>query len=253
MRIRPPESQKRSQEEKTVFSTSPPLRLRVSKFSRRDRAPQTSIAAFTLLEIVVAIGLFTFIMVGVISCWECIIKGTEAARKATAEAQRARVSVKAIQDALTCTEINASPGAIQYYAFIADTSSKFSSLSLAARLPAAFPGSGLFGDNVMRRVTFDIEKGPDNENDLVMNQSPILMITSDQYPPYPITLARDVTAFNLEFWSPTENDWMTEFLATNQIPPMVRVSIGLGHSTTDPSVPNLLVTRVIAMPVQAHQ
>jgi hypothetical protein len=200
---------------------------------------------------VVAIGLFSAIMIGVIACWEAIVKGTETGRKAAAAAQRARVSIKAIEVALTTAEVSV-PN-IQYYAFVADTSSKFASLSLAARLPASFPGSGLFGDNVMRRVTFDVEKGVDNQNDLVMNQYPLLMITSDQYPPYPITLARDVTAFNLEFWSPTENDFLTEFLATNDLPPLVRVTLGVGHLTSDPSVPFEVVTRVISLPVRPHQ
>ncbi len=212
--------------------------------------PVAGCKAFTLLEVLVAISLFALIMIGVISCWEAIIKGTEAGRKAAAAAQRARVSIKAIEVALTTAEISSSN--IEYYAFMADTSSKFATLSVAARLPAAFPGSGLFGDNVMRRVTFDVEKGPDNLDDLVMNQSPLLMMTSDDYPPYPITLARDVSSFNLEFWSPTENDFLTEFLATNQFPPMIRVTIGVGHSATDPSIPYELVTRVISMPVLAH-
>jgi len=215
--------------------------------------PVSPRSAFTLLEIVVAIALFSFIMMGVVASWQAIVKGTDAGRKAAAAAQRARVSIKALQDALTCAEVNNDASVIQYYAFIADTSTKFASLSVAARLPAEFPGSGLFGDNVMRRVTFDVEKGPDNEDDLVMNQSPLLMVTSDSYPPYPITLARDVTMFNMEFWSPKENDWVTEFIATNELPVMIRMTLGVGRSATDPTLPYEWVQRVVALPVGAHR
>ena len=217
---------------------------------RADESPRRGTRAFTLLEIVVAISLFGLIMAGVISCWEAIVKGTDSGRKAAAAAQRARVSMKTIEMALTTAEI--SKLNINFYAFLTDTSGKFAFLSMASRLPADFPGSGLFGDAVMRRVTFDVEKGPDNQDDLIMNQYPLLMITSDQYPPYPITLARDVTAFNLEFWSPTEEDWMTEFGATNDFPPMIRITIAVGHNAIDPSIPYEIITRVVSMPAFPH-
>jgi hypothetical protein len=125
-------------------------------------------------------------------------------------------------------------------------------LSVAARLPTTFLCSGYFGDNVMRRVTFDVEKDAQDRNDLVMTQAPILAITSPQYPPKSITLAKDVTFFGLEFWSPTDNEFKTEFLPTNEIPPMVRVTLGIGHAANDSSVPLNVISRVVAMPVQAH-
>ena len=77
--------------------------------------------AFTLLEIVIAMTVFSMVMVSVMACWKCIISGTETARAAAAAAQRARTSMRAIEDALNNAEIIAGPN-IQYYAFIADTS-----------------------------------------------------------------------------------------------------------------------------------
>jgi prepilin-type N-terminal cleavage/methylation domain-containing protein len=207
--------------------------------------------AFTLIEILIAITVFASVMIGMMAVWKCIINGTQVAQTAAAAAQRARISMKTIEDALLNTEISSAN--IQYYAFVADTSHEnAASLSVAARLPATFLGSGYFGDNVMRRVTFDVEKGAENRNDLVMTQSPILAITSSEYPPKSITLAKDVTFFGLEFWSPTDSEFKTEFLPTNQIPPMVRVTLGIGHVANAPNVPLELMTRVVAMPVKAH-
>ena len=37
---------------------------------------------------------------------------------------------------------------MRYYWFLADTSGEFAALSLVARLPASFPGSGLFGNRI---------------------------------------------------------------------------------------------------------
>jgi len=207
-------------------------------------------AAFTLLEICIAITVFSFIMISVFGCWKCIISGKMIAQNAAAAAQRARIGIKTVVESLTCTELDNKN--LQFYEFDTDTSSKFAALSLAARLPADFPGSGLFGDNVMRRVTFQVEKDPEGNNNLVMKQSPLLAVLDDQNTPYPITLARDVNVFMLEFWSVDNNEWEVSWDVTNALPPMVRVTLGCGHSANNPDVPYNLVCRTVAMPCTAH-
>ena len=208
-------------------------------------------AAFTLMEIVVSIAVFTFIMISIISCWKCIVTGKMIAEDAAVAAQRSRVGMKTVEEALPCSEI--SDRNIQYYGFLTDTTGKFASLSLAARLPADFPGSGLFGDNVMRRISFDVEKDADGKENLVMNQSPLLAVLDDQNTPYPITLARDVNVFMLEFWSAQDGDWVVSWEPTNSFPPMIRVTLGCGHSDANPDVPYNLICRTVAMPSGAHR
>jgi type II secretory pathway pseudopilin PulG len=207
-------------------------------------------AAFTLLEITVAIAVFGFIMVSVLGCWRSIVTGTRIAQEAAAAAQRSRVGMKTVVEALTCGELSAlNP---QYYGFLNDTSSKFAALSLAARLPGDFPGSGLFGDDVMRRVTFQIKKDAEGKMNLVMDQMPLLEVPNDQNEPYTITLARDVNVFMLEFWSIQDGQWEVEWDPTNAFPPMVRVTLGCGHSAQNPDVPYNLICRTVAMPSVAH-
>ena len=207
-------------------------------------------AAFTLLEVTISLAVFAFVMISVIGCWRCIVSGKIIAEDAAAAAQRARIGMKTVIEALTCGEIShLNP---QFYGFLNDTSSKFASLSLAARLPADFPGSGSFGDNVMRRVTFDVEADAEGKNNLVMNQSPLLAVLDDANTPYPITLARDVNVFMLEFWSVQDGDWVVSWDPTNQFPPMIRVTLGCGHSAQNPDVPYNLICRTVAMPSLAH-
>jgi hypothetical protein len=209
------------------------------------------IRAFTLVEVVLAITLFSLIMISVVACWKAIINGKITAEQAAAAAQRARIGMKTVEDALSSAEISAVN--IQFYSFLNDTSGKFASLSLAARLPAAFPGSGLFGDNVMRRVTFDVEADANNQqNNLVMYQSPLLEALDQANTPYPITLARDVSVFMLEFWSPEDNDWVVSFDPTNKFPLAVRVTLGVGHSAQHPDAPYDVIVRTINMPAVAH-
>jgi len=199
----------------------------------------------------VSIAIFMVVMGSVIACWKCIINGKIIAENAAAAAQRARVGIKAVEDALTCSEISANPYSIQYYAFLTDTSGKFASLSVAAHPPADFPGSGLFGDNVIRRITFDVEN-VDGTNNLMMNQSPLLEALNDQNTPYPIVLARDVSIFMLEFWSVQDQQWEVSFDPTNQFPAMIRVTLGVGHPADNPDVPYDVMVRTVAMPAQAH-
>jgi prepilin-type N-terminal cleavage/methylation domain-containing protein len=208
--------------------------------------------AFTMLELMVSIAIFSLIMLSVLSCWKVIVTGTIIAKNAAAAAQRARIGIKSVEEALECGEISVQN--IQFYAFLTDTSEKFATLSLAARLPAAFPGSSLFGDNVIRRVTFGIQPDKDNngQNNLVMEQSPLLEALDGANTPYPITLARDVNIFMLEFWSTNQNDWVVSWDPTNQFPPMIRVTLGCGHSAEHPDVPYEVIVRTVAMPAVAH-
>jgi prepilin-type N-terminal cleavage/methylation domain-containing protein len=206
--------------------------------------------AFTLIEVVLAMTIFSLVMISIIACWRAVISGKMTAEAAAAAAQRARIGMKTVEEALASAEISTKN--LQYYSFINDTSGKFASLSLAARLPASFPGSGLFGDNVMRRVSFDVIATND-ENDLVMNQWPLLEALDDVNTPYPITLARDVNVFMLEFWSPPDNDWVVSFDPTNKFPPVIRVTLGVGHSADHPDVPFDVIVRTVAMPSVAHQ
>jgi hypothetical protein len=205
--------------------------------------------AFTLLEVIVAMSVFTFIMISVLGCWKCIVSGKMIAESAAAAAQRARIGIKTVEVALTCTELSVTN--IQFYGFITDTTSKFASVSVAARLPSEFPGSSLYGDTVLRRVAFDVEKDAGGTNNLMMNQWPLLQALDDVNTPYGITLARDVNQFMLEFWSKEQNEWVVEWDPTNQLPPMVRVTLGCGHSARDPDAPYVLYVRTVPMS-EAH-
>jgi len=215
----------------------------VNKTSRRR--------GFTLIEIVIAVTIFSVIMLGIMRCWKVIINGTQTGQAAAAAAQRARTSMRAIEDSLSNAEV--SKQNVRFLSFLADTEKgRFAKLSFSARLPSTFLFAGYFGDNVLRRVIFEVQKGADDHANLVMTQYPILAVIDDQNPPKSIVLAKDVSMFQLDFWSPKDNDWMTEFLPSNEVPPMIRVTLGVGHAANDATVPYDVISRVIAMPVKAH-
>ena len=203
------------------------------------------------MEVMVAIAMFMMIMGSIMACWKVVINGTETAQRAAAMAQRSRISMKTIEDALNNMEVSKENA--RFFSFVADTSEpKYASLSLSARLPRSFLGSDYFGDHVMRRVNFNVVKDQAGLLNLVMTQFPVLEVPTDRFPPKSIVLARDVNAFVLEFWSLKENDWVADFTVTNEVPAMIRITLGTGHAANDPSTPFEVIERVVVPATQAH-
>jgi type II secretory pathway component PulJ len=205
---------------------------------------------FTLLELVVAISLFTLVLISIFQCWKLIANGSKLGLEAAASAQRARTGINTIQDALQSAQMSIQ--SLQYYTFEADTSGKFAAVAFTARLPDNFPGSSLFGDSSTRRITLQVERGEDNKNNLIMTQWPLLVAVTKDATPYPIVLARDVSVFNIEFWSDKEKDWVVDFVETNQIPKLMRVALGVGYAPNSSDRPQQLVTRVVAPAASVH-
>jgi prepilin-type N-terminal cleavage/methylation domain-containing protein len=219
--------------------------FRTWKAPSSRRTPKAS-RAFTLVEIMIAIAIFSMVLAAIYASWTAILRGASAGQKVAREVQRNRMTMSAVQTALFSVQMfNAN---ISQYWFIADTSGDFAYLSLVSRLPASFPGSGLFGDQVVRRVTFSVEPA-NGQNQLLLQQKPLLEATNSiEERPYTIVLARDVSLFLLEFWDTRLHDWAGEWLYTNQLPRLVRVTVGIGNRGTSYSPqPEDIISRVVAL------
>lgn len=105
-------------------------------------------------------------------------------------------------------------------------------MSLVSHLPPTFPGSRVFGHQPVRRVTFRLEGGANNPGSLFMEQSMLLAPTNSGAGTYTNLLATNVTAFLLEYWDASVNDFVTEWLNTNDLPRMVKVAMAFGQSGT---------------------
>lgn len=222
------------------------MTLRFSKRTGRSGV------AFTILELMLSIGIFALILTAIYSIWIAILKGTRAGQKAAAEVQRARVALRAMEDAFNGTEYFSAN--FRRYAFLADTSGDMAKVSLVARLPDGFLGSEQYQQlqQKVRRVTFETAAGTDGTQDLLMTQVPILLPENpaSAYQPYTITLAKDVTHFQLAFLDPTKGEWLEEWTKTNVLPKIVQISLGLGKSGTT-GKPSELVYSLVALPSEA--
>src|SRR2546423_2044451 len=216
-----------------------------SRFQFARMRPATG--GFTLLEVMISIMIFAMVLTAIYSIWIAILRGERAGTKVAAEVQRSRIAMRALEDAFLCAVMFTENS--KHYYFIADSSGDMAGVSMVSRLPASFPGVGRYGDQIVRRVTFATQPGKDGAQELVMSQAPMLLDTNNSSaPPYSLVLARDVSLFALDFWDMRRNEWVSEWINTNQLPRLVRISLGLGKVPGGSSKPQDLVSRVVALP-----
>jgi prepilin-type N-terminal cleavage/methylation domain-containing protein len=206
---------------------------------------------FTLIEIMLALGIFTLLMAALYSTWILVVRATLVGKRVSAQRQRERITMRTIEDSLTC--IQSHQASIYYYLFDVQNGDQ-PLLSFTAYLPDSFPRSGEFlNDNPdgvamdyhLRRLTFSIQSDPGSgERDLVLRQNPILMDMPAAEISTPLVLARNVSDFLIECWDTNADQWATEWDATNVIPPLVRVTLGFNSQAGAKQ----LITREISFP-----
>jgi prepilin-type N-terminal cleavage/methylation domain-containing protein len=206
--------------------------------------------AFTLIEIMLALGIFTMLIGALYATWLLVIKATMVGKRVSAQRQRERIAMRAIEDSLTC--IQSHQASIYYYLFNIQNGDQ-PLLSFTAYLPNSFPRSGEFLNDMpdgtsmdyhLRGLVFSLQPEQDGEKDLVLRQSPILMNMSASEISTPLVLARNVSDFLIECWDTNTDEWDTEWDSTNQIPPLVRVTLGF----QSPNGPKQVITREISFP-----
>lgn len=201
--------------------------------------------AFTIIEILTAMAIFGMVVAAIFASWQAIIRGSASGNRAAATAQRSRVALRTIEEALGSTRSFAAD--VQYYTFEAENGTE-PYLSFVSRLSPEFPRSGRFGEFNVRRVTFAVEQGADYSSGkrLVLRQNPVLMDMDEDEQNYPVVLANDVRKFEMEFWDKQKADWLDEWTQTNQLPQMVKFTVQLGGDQDE-------VTRIVALPSVAVQ
>ena len=206
---------------------------------------------FTLIEILLALGIFTLLVAALYSTWTLVIKATIVGKTTAAQMQRERVAMRSIEDALTC--IQSHQASINYYLFEIQNGDQ-PYLSFTAYLPEDYPRTGEFSgptpdgllmDYHLRRLTFFLQNGPNSEKDLVLQQNPILMDLSPEEKATPLVLAKNVSNFTIECWDTNAMEWDTEWDSTNMIPPLVRVTLAFGDPN---SGRGQVITREISFP-----
>jgi len=202
---------------------------------------------------------FSMVIAGIYATWALVMRASQVGQDATAQAQRQRVVLRAIGDALMGVE--SFQASQQYYWFkLANGQEPY--LSFVAHLPDTYARDGKFvgaaggRDASSRRVTFSLAAGENGERDLVLRQNPILMDLDKDEQQYPLVLARNVKDFKVEWWgtnSMNEAGWNLDWddSQTNTIPAMLRVHLVLGANlAAGSSAPEFAATRIYTVPSQ---
>lgn len=219
--------------------------MRVISTTRPERQK-----GFTILEVMIALFVFTLVLTAIYATWNGIAKGTASGIKAATEVQRSRMAIRSVEDALLTSVLFTEN--TKWYYFVADTAGDMASLSFVSRLPAGFPGVARYGDSIVRRVSFYPQTGADGKTELVMSQVPMLLNTNNTGAEgYSVVLARDVSRFELAFFDQQKKDWVEEWNNTNALPALVQVTLGLGKSKSSSSASEDVVTRIVALPAFA--
>lgn len=185
-----------------------------------------------------ALAIFCVVVAAIFSAWMAITRGAVSGNRAAATAQRSRVALRTIEQALGSARSFAAD--IEYYTFDAENGTE-PYLSFVSKLPPDFPRSGRFGQFDVRRVTFAVEQGQGFDKRLVLRQNPVLMDMDEDEQNYPVVLANGVQTFQMEFWDKQKADWLDEWTQTNQLPQMVKFTMQLGGDANE-------VTRIVALP-----
>jgi len=120
-------------------------------------------------------------------------------------------------------------------------------------LPPSFPGSGYFGDQVVRRVEFVVESSPSGDVQLLLRQIPLLQTNMFGADEHTIVLARELSAFMIEFCYQRGNsfEWVQEWRLTNQLPKLVRFALAFGKSNDARGKPKSVTVRTVSLPCSA--
>jgi prepilin-type N-terminal cleavage/methylation domain-containing protein len=210
-------------------------------------------SGFTLVEIMIAIGLLSLVLAAIYSSWTAILRASKTGLDAAASAQRARVTVRVLEDSLGSAQSFAAN--LPYYYFAAENGDS-PVLSFVARLSKSFPRSGKFGDLDVRRVTYSLEAGPDGSRQLVLRQNPLVMDPDKDEKDYPIVLAKNVKGLEMQFWDSNKNppEWVEEWEGpkTNQLPKMIMLTLKLADNPHSSRITEE-ITRIISIPAMTVQ
>ena len=226
--------------------------LQASRFRRTSRPrPASNLrSAFTLVEIMIAIGIFSMVLAAIYSSWTAILRASKTGLEASASAQRARITIRVLEDSLGSAQ--SFQQNLPYYYFDARNGDE-AALSFVARLSKSFPRGGKFGDLDVRRLTFSVDAAPEGGRQLVLRQNPLVMELDADEKQYPIVLAKNVKGFEMQFWAEDKNppDWVDEWKEqkTNQLPRMVMITLKLADNPSSSQVTEE-ITRIISLPAK---
>ena len=156
-------------------------------------------AGFTLPEVLTALAILAMVMGVVYSSWSALTTATTTSTAAVEGAQRERMALTAVSDALA---------SVVWYESQTESSleleqeGEFSRLKVIARVPPGFWGDRELAGHSLRRIEFYCEENDAGDRQLIMTQQPVLASTNTTTAHRTILLPR-VETFQLTLYTPS--------------------------------------------------
>ena len=156
-------------------------------------------AGFTLPEVLTALAILAMVMGVVYSSWSALTTATTTSTAAVEGAQRERMALTAVSDALA---------SVVWYESQTESSleleqeGEFSRLKVIARVPPGFWGHRELAGHSLRRIEFYCEENDAGDRQLIMTQQPVLASTNTTTAHRTILLPR-VETFQLTLYTPS--------------------------------------------------
>jgi len=125
----------------------PPALRAVTAVAPLAKSAVPTRSGFTLVEILLAMAIFTMLMAALYSTWVLVMKASTVGKRTAAQLQRERIAMQTLENSLTF--IQSHQASIDYYLFDVENGES-PVLSFTAYLPDNFPRSGEFLLNAPR-------------------------------------------------------------------------------------------------------
>jgi type II secretory pathway component PulK len=179
---------------------------------------------------------------GWVAPWSLPTVHSASASRGPGHLSPAQSALLAVSDALLGAQFFVANA--RHYLFLSDSES----LTFTGQLPASFPGVGSVGAQELRRVRVGLRSDLNGKTDLILEHVPLFIhLAGDGAAPFRITLATDVSTFQLRYPVPTTGTVLDSWPWTNQLPQLVQLTLGLGkpHGLT---APDHLASRIFLLP-----
>jgi prepilin-type N-terminal cleavage/methylation domain-containing protein len=210
-----------------------------SKFDGR-----VSRAAFTLVEILLAVAILGMVITAVYATWSAGLAGWKRSSSVSESLQRERVVLDTLMDLTSSLVYFGSKDRIYAVQGLHDMA-KGDSISFVTGSDALLPATEILAAG-MRRVTIAMGHDEAGRNLLGMVNQSALGTEANNEELQQRVLCMDVTGFGVRYRDPRNGVWQEKWEEDGVLPSAVEYTVAFGGA--DPRTPPIVVTRAIEIP-----